>query len=233
MNTIRTTSSYTILSKINRDFKPDNSDWVNDAIEWIGEGILFIKSFTGLEKGIITKTVEDYRCSIPCEIESIEWIEYKGEWLPLGTSKASYGISKEKPSTANVKASTNFFVFNFNYINTSFEKGEIKLHCTYLPVDDKGLPMFIDHVKHKEFLSWYVYSKMLLSGYKHHDPNINYIYADHKAMKELLPKAKNAIKYPNDMKMHRLKSLFTKMSVDFQASDNLFMNSENMEYRDL
>ena len=42
----KTTSAGTVIAKIFRDLKPTNDNWVDDAVEWIGEALEAIAIFT-------------------------------------------------------------------------------------------------------------------------------------------------------------------------------------------
>ena len=65
MAVYKTTSSKTIIRKVMRDLNPNNDNWIQDAIEWMGEALEHIGSAAQLEtKGCILDIV-DYKASLP------------------------------------------------------------------------------------------------------------------------------------------------------------------------
>ena len=57
----KTTSSYSIIRKVMRDLNPNNSNWVDDAIEWIGEALEHIGASTQLDTKKCILEVKDYK----------------------------------------------------------------------------------------------------------------------------------------------------------------------------
>lgn len=79
MSFIRTTSCQTIVSKIARTFKPSDSTWIVDCIEDIGWAIQAI----GYHAGFVDKETEPpylqvkhHRARIPCDVDSINAVEW-------------------------------------------------------------------------------------------------------------------------------------------------------------
>ena len=50
MPAVQTISSQAVIAKVYRDFRPNNSSWTSDAIEWIGEGIRGIRSYFSMKE---------------------------------------------------------------------------------------------------------------------------------------------------------------------------------------
>lgn len=53
------------------------------------------------------------------------------------------------------------------YIKTSFEEGIIDVRCRTFKVDLDGKPLLVNTYKYKEAVSWFLISRMILSGYPH------------------------------------------------------------------
>jgi hypothetical protein len=91
-NIHKSISSYAMIDKIYRDFKPQNSSFVADAIEWIGEAIQGIGYHAGLTTKIAKVTIADHKGLYPCDLERLIAIKYKNFRLPLGSDDSGYGI---------------------------------------------------------------------------------------------------------------------------------------------
>ncbi len=74
MAVYKTTSSKTIIRKVMRDLNPNNDNWIQDAIEWMGEALEHIGSAAQLEtKGCILDIV-DYKASLPADLYYINQV---------------------------------------------------------------------------------------------------------------------------------------------------------------
>lgn len=196
-------SSQTILAKVNRDFNVPISEMGAFVIEWIGEAVESIGAYSTMqfrstgdegEKGALY--VENHRVEVPCELESIIAIEYKGSRLPLGNDVTVFdlvcndrttnqspsqsipaeqyaGLSKgaqnviDKIDKTSFISTGDYYQFNAPYIVTSFEKGYIKLHYNAYPVDSYGFPLIPDHYYYSTAIAYYIMWKILTRGLEH------------------------------------------------------------------
>ena len=166
MSIYKTCSIEKVIAQIYRDFKPANSGWIDDAIEWIADAISIMKvcqSFVQQGKEI---QIIDYRGKLPCDIEVLYGFEYKGKRLQKsgGINHKSASCSCLQNLTCNVEES---YSLNPNYVITTFKEGCITCYFDGLEVDCNGFPMIIDDAIYREAIMWYVMSKMLLRGFKH------------------------------------------------------------------
>lgn len=185
----KTVSSDIVIAKVYRDFKPSNSSWIGDAIEWIGEAVEIIGCFTGYKQISKKYTVVDHRVKLPCDIEQLLGIEYNNMRLQRnGGINSKAECSCLDNLTCSIDES---YSLNPNYIQTTFQDGEIILHYYAIDVDCNGFPTIIDNPKVKEAISWRIMRGMLLRGHKHQV--VDFKYAD--AMWEkFYPQAQNACK---------------------------------------
>jgi hypothetical protein len=229
----KTVSSKVIISKIYRDLKPASSSWEADAIEWIGEALDFIGAFAGLEKRSVRLTVTDYRAVLPSNFYSMRGVYYEGTQLPYGGTLKHIGglldsdvylaAKTEVLTTDNVTvtsygslraqsgASEDYFLINPNYIQTSFETGEIRIAYNAFPVDDDGYPMVPDSIYYRTALFWYVLKMMLMGGYTH--PIFTYEYADQQ-WKRYCASAQNDAMFPSIPKMMSLRDKWVSFYVE-------------------
>ncbi len=211
----KTVSSDAIISKIYRDFKPSNSAWVVDAIEWIGEALEIIGSYTALERKPICVKICDYRGKLPCELDQIEGVEYEGHRLPY-----SNAINSIVNCCGNLPVhNTEYCSFNPNYIQTSFAEGSVIIHCLVLPTDCNGLPLVPDDALCKIAIGWYCMSMMLLRGFKHQV--IDYKTADAK-WEKFYPQAQNSMNYPDLERYEKFKKSWVNNVIDINRQSEFF-----------
>lgn len=213
-----TTSIKSIIAKIYRDFKPNNSSWVGDAIEWTGEAIQAIGSFQGfVEQGTYVKII-DYRGKLPCDIEYLLGVEYNGKRLErnggINTSQVFVKSINDLPVDLQ-----NSYNLNPNYIRTSFKEGKVIVYYLGIEVDNEGLPKVPDIYEVKEAISWYVMYRMLLRGYKH--PVITYDKAEAK-WNEFMPKAQNACNFPDIDAMETFKKSYMGLARTTNLTNEMF-----------
>ena len=67
-------SSLTIIRKVMRDLKPTNDNWIDDAIEWIGEALEHIGASPQLETKNCVCTVKEYKTSLPADLYYINQV---------------------------------------------------------------------------------------------------------------------------------------------------------------
>lgn len=186
-----TISPKAIIAKIYRDYKPNNSSWVNDAFEWMGEAIDCIRPFNGCTEQCRKVQVVDYRAKIPCDIQFLLGIEHCNHQL----KRTGYIPAKKHCSINNLPYSTTeSYTLNPNYIQPSFKEGWITVYYNGIATDEEGFPLIADNYEIREALSWYILMKMCLRGYKH--PVVTFQMAE--AQWNLhYPRAENSCKMPD------------------------------------
>ena len=70
----KTISSKEIVRKVFRDLKPDNDNWIDDAIEWIGEALEHIGASTQLEHKQTVLNVLDHKVALPHDLYYINQV---------------------------------------------------------------------------------------------------------------------------------------------------------------
>lgn len=203
----KNTSCKIIIAQVFRDFRPSYSGWVGDAIEWIGTGMEIIGHGVGYERKPIVHTVKEYRSKLKCSVHAIEMVEHEGFRLPPNDAVNSLKVDKTK------NGNRKFYTLNPNYINTSFECGEVTIYADVIPVDNEGYPMIPDEALHKEALTWWVFSKMLGRGLQH--PVFKYEDA-YKQWLFYYPQAQNAGLFPSIDQMEEFTRRWTATIPNFE-----------------
>ena len=67
-------SSQVIIRKVLRDLKPNNANWIDDAIEWIGEALEHIGASSQLETKNLVLNVKDYKVALPNDLYYINQV---------------------------------------------------------------------------------------------------------------------------------------------------------------
>lgn len=190
-----------VIAQIYRNFKPSNSGWIDDAVEWIADAAEIMKvyqNFTNIVKEI---NVVDYRAKLPCDIEVLEGIVYKGYRLSEN-SAITFPNRKNLSSNCDCKSKCNCYKsyschpvetysLNPNYIQTSFKEGCIQVYYEGLETDCNGLPYILDDAVYRQALEWYVLAMMCLRGFKH--PIVTYELA-WSNWEKFYPRAQNRFK---------------------------------------
>ncbi len=161
----KTCSVNKVIAQIYRDFKPSNSGWVDDAVEWIGDAISIMRVCQGFTEQNKKFKVIDYRVKLPCNIDMLLGIEYQRHRL----EKTNAINQKNKCSCLNnlVCHPSESYSLNPNYIITTFKEGEITLYWNGIELDCDGFPYILDDAVYREALTWYILMKMCLRGFKH------------------------------------------------------------------
>jgi len=237
------TSSKTILAKIYRDLKPNNSNWEQDAVEWIGEVIEFIGYHGIFPKKSETVTVKDHRAQFPCDFYQLRFILYQDKHLSFGAdinackeyfSDVYMSAKKEVLEHTNTEVTrlgsraitenetaSEYFIINPGFIQTSFETGEIEVHYDSFPVDDEGFPLIPDNVYFKQAVSWYIIRQMILGGHKHE--NFSYQFADYE-WEFAKVRAENELMFPSPDKMEHFRDMWVRLipSVNISSREDVY-----------
>ena len=67
-------SSKAIIRKLMRDLKPGDDNWIDDAVEWVGEALEHIGSMPQLETKNCVLTVANYKTCLPADLYSINQV---------------------------------------------------------------------------------------------------------------------------------------------------------------
>tara|TARA_Y100001973_G_scaffold3953_1_gene5704 strand:+ start:4396 stop:5280 length:885 start_codon:yes stop_codon:yes gene_type:complete len=96
MAVYKTTSSKTIVRKIFRDLKPENDNWIDDAIEWIGEALEHIGSATQLSQKQCVLNVENHKVLMPTDLYYINQVAINNSISPTSSSELDTLTAKVK-----------------------------------------------------------------------------------------------------------------------------------------
>ena len=186
------TNSRQVISKVFRDFGVQDNDWINDAVEWMGEALEHIGTSRQVIPKLRIQKVNNFRIRIPKDIYSLNNIRYS---LDTGDTPPKIDQFKWRASRDDTDHHPGFFgeesfslgrgqhtyFWDGKFFKFSFEEGWVAIDYEAFALDDKGYPLIPDAVEYKEALSWYIISKMLLRGLRH--PVVNYEVAHQQWLK--------------------------------------------------
>jgi hypothetical protein len=242
------TSSKEIITKTYRDLGLQRNDWVNDAIEWIGEALDAINAYPQLvDKTHITKT-SSHKASLPSDLHKIKEVRYtvgqgdesKQPTLEDFVGLMEYGDSSGHPSLVEERDSKSdhaqhdreSFILQPGYIKTSFDSDWILITYLGFAIDDDGFPQVPDNYSHKQALYWYIVLKLLERG-KDHPAGLGYVQVEKRWLK-YCNQARNKAKMPDVSKYEQFRQNWVRFvqedNYGIQRTDksNLFFGDEGV-----
>lgn len=258
----RHTSSAIILKRVYKLFRPGDSDWEHDALEYIGESMQYIGYHKQFESKEVTLKVRNFRAVVPSDLYELRGVEYNGQKIDRCSAINSTDTDKTlnaKPNVndENVVAKTgdsiitnssgitihgfgktrqglgsgNCYDFDMSdgvdYIFTSFESGEIKLHYKAFATDGCGYPMIPDNIYFIDAAFWYVVKMLMMMGYTH--PTITRKEAEGKWQTKCI-QAGNDGMFPDIDKMDSFMGGWLRMIPDVQRPDDMFTGNQNIQH---
>lgn len=93
-------------------------------------------------------TIKDYRGVLPCDLDTIDQVQYKG----VGMSYSSNTISDyHDPDSPDLRRGTsNTYSIQWPIINPFFRDGELFIYYWAVPSDSNGFPLIPDNIFFKE-----------------------------------------------------------------------------------
>jgi hypothetical protein len=207
------TSIKRIIGALNLGFSGNN--WINDALVEVPNAIAIIGTSVPLVPVSKSVTIAEHKGSIPCDLESLLFITYYDNWLPI---KKNGALLDRYKCESCPEDSNNFGILTPNTIQTSFKEGTVVFHYYSIPLDSEGMPMILDNVRYVEAIQWWVIYKLMLQGYQHR--SIKDWREAYQMWQSLYPQAQNDILTPNPDEMQRIINSMNTLV----RSDNIIAN---------
>jgi hypothetical protein len=112
----KTTSCQTILRKVMRDLNPEDGDWIDDGVEWIGEALEHIGASTQLESRVCIVDIADHKGSLPADLYYINQVS-----INESVSAVSISSKIDKVNT-DIQNLTETYKFSKDYIASTLNK---------------------------------------------------------------------------------------------------------------
>lgn len=184
-----------VIGKIIRDTRIQDSAYIIDMHEWIPEVLSELRYEAPLSQEFDDVQIHFHKGKMPCGLIYIDAIEWQGWRLQHSNSVKNIRTSKHtEPSTTEVWTSgvtktptpdgngiyfgtltkvrnapcstKHYYQTELDYILTSFEKGCIRIYYKKAPHDERGLPLIPENQSLKECIYWYCRSKMIGAGFE-------------------------------------------------------------------
>jgi hypothetical protein len=92
----KTISSKAVIRKIFRDLKPQNDNWIDDAVEWIGEALEHIGAAPQLCQKQCVLEIKDHKTLMPSDLYYINQVAINNSVSPVSSNELDKLIDKVK-----------------------------------------------------------------------------------------------------------------------------------------
>ena len=92
----KTISSKVIIRKIFRDLRPEDDNWIDDAIEWIGEALEHIGSASQLIQKQCVLSVANHKVLLPTDLYYINQVAINNAVSPINSKELDTLVAKVK-----------------------------------------------------------------------------------------------------------------------------------------
>lgn len=90
----KNTSSKTIIRKLFRDLNPSGDNWIDDAIEWVGEALEHIGASSQLEKNVCVISIKNFKGTLPSNLAYINQVAVNSASSPAIASELDVLLSQ-------------------------------------------------------------------------------------------------------------------------------------------
>lgn len=256
MSELTTVSAKVVIARVIRNIGRANfpSDFANDLLAWLPEGIDKLETTYSLIPEEACLTVKDFSLKLPCCIQVLEAVEYEGYRLREGNPQRTPGKSPSSARRTEVyqtdtvlkvdgvphrdnfglKAThlplhgSEYYKRVLDYLQFSFECGEVTLYYQVIP-HDCGYPLIPDNENYKTALYWYIVSMMTGTGWEHPNKGFSFAYCD-SMFEKFAARAIGDITYPTPDRMERMRQSSVRLIPPQHYWEDFFINSEQPKY---
>ena len=100
----KTISSKAVIRKIFRDLKPQNDNWIDDAVEWIGEALEHIGAAPQLNLKNCVLDITDHKTLMPSDLYYINQVAINSSVSPVSATELDKLTTKVKELQADITA---------------------------------------------------------------------------------------------------------------------------------
>jgi len=125
-------SSKTIIRKVMRDLKPPGDNWIDDAVEWMGEALEHIGSAPQLSQKGCVLTVSNFKALMPTDLYYINQVAVNNAVNPSVAVELTELLEKVDTLNAQILADPNdSIVYEFRATTNSSSIWYRDIPCWY------------------------------------------------------------------------------------------------------
>ncbi len=210
-----------VIRKVIKDLGIDDKElYVDDIIEWIGEGLQYIGAYYQYCERTATIYIEDYKGELPCDYHSLIRLHDSTDSKSDSFNKNLIGNSTTL-SNRNQHTSRDYNIQG-GLITTAFKKGSLYIQYLGIPLDEDGFPMIPDNINYLDALMWKCAYQLSIKGYTFKSTQLNdYRYVESKWQRYCL-QARANINMPDGDTLERLKNIMIRFKPDLNQYYNNF-----------
>lgn len=238
-------SGKAVISKVFRDLRLQETDWVTDGVEWMGEALQAIGAYTQLVRKVEIVKTTSHKATLPTDLYLIDQIRYGYYNTDSTTDPKLEDFTKIMPYESNslhpalideyndhkgAEWTEETFFIQEGYINTSFEADWIAIIYRAINVDNDGFPMVPDHYSFDQALYWFIVMKLLEGGMRHPSPRITWDVAESRWLK-YCTQARTKAMMPDEAKYEEFArswvNLIPNLNIDLKAEEESGFSTSN------
>lgn len=222
-------SSKSIIAKLYRDLGTNTEINESDVIEWIAEAMSRIGAYSQyLDKSIVLE-VTNHRVILPCDFVFPIDIAHDGKPMAWqGKAMINNYLCEDCNQIPKCCTEDTFYIQN-NYINTSFEEGELCMVYQAVMTDPDGYPMVPDNTYFDEALSTYCTFRLDRIEYRKGKIPKDIYMESQRDWLFYVNSARGAANMPDINKLERLKNVWLRLIPLTNDYNNFFSNNGNKE----
>lgn len=209
-----------VIRKVIRDLGIDDKEvFIDDYIEWIGEGLQYIGSYYQYCERQECIHIEDYKGELPCDFYNLIRIVNSDNQYNSFNKQLIGDTNKELNRN---KHSDRDYNITGTIITTSFRTGKLYIEYLGIPLDEDGLPMIPDNINYLDALMWKCAYQLALKGYTFKNAKLNDIDFTKDKWGRYCIQARANMNMPDNDTMERLKNIMVRFKPDLNQHYNNF-----------
>jgi hypothetical protein len=211
MAVYRFVTSRRAISKVYRDFDIRDSNWELNSVEWIGDLIRQIGAHWFNMPRQANVTVSSFKAAIPEELIRLDEV-WKVEENGIG-HRLHHDSQDFQQEVVGIEEGARREAYRMEpgCLGLTFETGTLLLMYRANCVDDNGWPLIPDNQDFEEAFVWYFAFKMMMRGWTHPNPQIDFRTARAEYLR-YITQARDTMTFPTVDQMDELTIHWTGIS---------------------
>ena len=223
----------TILAKLYRDLGSNAEINESDVIEWCSEAMSRIGAYSQYLNKSVVLEITNYRAILPCDFIYPIDIAYNGKPLSFKGKSMINNVDCPECNTIPQCCTEHTFYIQDNWINVSFEEGDLCMTYQAVATDDDGFPMVPDNTYFDEALSSYCTFRMDRIDYRQGKIAKDAYMESQRDWLFYVNSARGSANMPDIAKLEQLKNVWLRLMPLTNDYSNFFSNTGNRERKHL